>query len=359
MRPAEVHEKIVRREGPWLWAAWALQPLAFAYGAGAVLNRLQWERGLRKPRHFDTVVVSVGNIEVGGVGKTPVTVSIAGTLAAMGLKTAVVARNLCRGKHPPVAVRPGHSSGAVPISDEPVLLSRILGSCCPVYTAASKTDAVERAVRELKPAVVVVDNGFQHHRLYRNLDVVVLSADHPFGLGGLLPAGTMREPERVLGRADYLWINGVTSQAQLSLAKRLIASRNWKAPFIASSVVPEKPVAPDGSVDRIGRVFAFCGIGKPDGFRHTLERTGFELAGFHVYPDHWNYTEKEIDHLMEKQRSTGADYLITTEKDAARLGSSMTRKMDLRVLPIRLSVLDSTAFEDMLGRILELAGEGR
>lgn len=359
MRLIEMHQRISRREGRWLWAAWLLQPASFIYMFLAAVNRFRYSRGLSPVRSFDTVVVSIGNIEVGGVGKTPVTIRIASSLASMGLKTAVVAKNLTGGKNPPVAVRPGHSSGAVPLSDEPILLGRALGNLCPVYAGPDKTEAVERAVREMKPDVVIVDDGFQHHKLKRDIDVVVLNGDHPFGLGGVLPGGTLRESSRVLSGADYLWINGVTSSAQLSLAKRLIASRNWKAPFISSSIVPEKPLKPDGSRDRIGKVVAFCGIGKPGGFRHTLEKTGFTVERFHIYPDHWKYRPDDLKYLMNTLHNSSADYLITTEKDAARLGPVLVREMDLRVLPIRLAVTDSSAEEELLGQILELAGGTR
>jgi len=357
MRLTEIHERITRREGPWLWAAWLLLPVSFVYLSLAWANRFRYARGLVPRREFNAVVVSIGNIEVGGVGKTPVTVRIASKLSDMGLKTAVIARNLAGKKHPPVAVRPGHSSGAVPLSDEPVFLGRELGRKCQVYAGPDKTDAVERAMREMKPEVVIVDDGFQHHKLKRDIDVVVLNGDHPFGQGGVLPTGTLRESAGALAAADYLWINGVTSKAQLSLAKRLIASRNWKAPFISSSVVPEKPRRYDGTRDRIGSVVGFCGIGKPRGFMHTLEKTGFKVVKFHIFPDHWNYRRDDIDKLSESLRTSGADYLITTGKDAARLGGKLMKELDIRVLPITLTVTDPSSEEELLGHILELAGE--
>ena len=355
MRIHEIHMKITRREGLWLWAAWLLQPASWLYMAGACLNRFCYSKKLFRVREFDTVVVSIGNIEVGGVGKTPVTVRIASKLSDMGLKTAVVAKNLSGKKYPPVAVRPGHSSGGVPLSDEPILLGRTLGRKCQVYAGPDKTAAVERAVREMKPDIVIVDDGFQHHKLKRDIDVVVLNAEHPFGLGGVLPSGTLRESAGTLAKADYLWINGVTSGPQLSLAKRLIASRNWKAPFISSSVVPEKPLRHDGTRDRIGKVVAFCGIGKPEGFRHTLEKTGFKVVKFHIFPDHWNFRVEDLEKLGETLRTSEADYLVTTEKDAARLGSALMKEMDIRVLPISLSVTDSSTEDELIGHILELA----
>lgn len=359
MRIQEAHRKISSREGPWLWAAWLLQPFVLLYFFFSSFNRFLYSKGFRRQRCFKTVVVSIGNIEVGGVGKTPVTIRIARKLAEMGVTTSVVCRNLTAGNSPPVAVRPGHASGGVPLSDEAVLLGRILGGSCSVYTGPDKTAAVERAVREMKPDVVVVDDGFQHHKLKRDIDVVVLNADHPFGEGGLLPAGTLRESSSALANADYLWINGVTSDPQLSLAKRLISARNWKSPFICSSVVPMKPLKFDGSSDKINEVVAFCGIGKPRGFKHTLEKTGFEIAKFHIYPDHWKYTENDLQHLLKSLQETSASYLITTEKDAARLGIKTITSMDIRVLPIGLSVADSSPEDELLGSILELVEGNR
>jgi tetraacyldisaccharide 4'-kinase len=357
MRLDEIHRKLSLREGHWLWAAWLLQPVALLYSLGASLYRFLYSRRILPVQSFDnTVVVSVGNIEVGGVGKTPVAIRIAGKLSDMGIKTSVVCKNMSPGSTPPVAVRQGSASGGPPLSDEAVLLGKILGNSCSVYAGGDKTAAVQRAVREMKPEVVIVDDGFQHHKLKRDIDIVVLSADHPFGQGGVLPAGTLRESSRALANADYLWINGVTSDTQLALARRLVSARNWKSPFVPSSVVPGKPLKSDGTSDRIGRVVAFCGIGKPYGFRHTLEKTGFDIAKFLMYPDHWRYTEVDIKHLMDSLKQSSADYLITTEKDAARLGAESVKSMELRVLPIRLSVLDSSAEEELLGSILELVG---
>ncbi len=359
MRLDELHRNLTEREGYWLWGAWFLQPVAFLYSVAAAFHRFLYAKGLLPVRSFNTVVVSIGNIEVGGVGKTPVTIRIARSLSKMGIRTAVVCKNMSPGSVPPIAVRQGNASGGPSLSDEAVLLGKLLGSSCSVYTAGDKTAAVERAVREMKPEVVIIDDGFQHHKLKKDINIVVLNADHPFGQGGVLPTGTLRESSRALSHADYLWINGVTSDAQLSLARRLVSGRNWKAPFVPSSVVPGKPQLYDGTTDRIGKVVAFCGIGKPQGFRSTLEKTGFEIAKFHIYPDHWNYTESDTKHLLESLRKSSADYLITTEKDAARLGPVAVKTMELRVLPIRLSVLDRSAEEELLGSILELTGGNR
>ncbi len=358
MRLDEIHRKLCSREGFWLWVAWLLQPVAFLYLIGSSVNRFLYSKRILSRRTFNTVVVSIGNIEVGGVGKTPVTIRIAQKLAAMGVRTSVVCKNLSAGRGSPVAVRQGNSSGGTQLSDEAILLGRVLGNTCSVYTGKDKTSAVERAVREMKPHVVIVDDGFQHHKLHRDLDVVVLNADHPFGQGGALPAGTLRESSSALASADYLWINGVTSDTQLSLARRLVSGKNWKSPFVSSSVIPGKPLKHDGNPDKVGKVVAFCGIGKPYGFKRTLEKTGFEITRFLIYPDHWAFTDSDIDHLMDSLKKSTADYLITTEKDAARLGSGLLKTLNARVLPIRLSVTEQSAEDELLGKILELV-EGK
>ncbi len=354
MRYQEIHRLISNRTGYWLWLSWLLQPFVLLYITVTTLNRFLYTKSFRKKYKLNSIIVSIGNIEVGGVGKTPVTIRVATKLAEMGLSVSVVCKNLCASGGAPIAVRPGSTSGSVSLSDEAILLGNLLSKTCSVYTGSDKTDAVRRAVREMKPDVVVVDDAFQHHKLHRDIDVIVLNADHPFGTGGVLPAGTLRESSRALSKADYLWVNGVTSDSQLALAKKLISAKNWKAPFIASSVIPGKPQKFDGTFDKIDKVVAFCGIGKPEGFKHTLEKTGFTIEKFYIYPDHWFYTQSDLDHIERSFKKSSAKYLITTEKDAARLGSRKIKALNIRVLPIKLFVPTTSTEEELLGNILEL-----
>lgn len=241
------------------------------------------------------------------------------------------------------------------MSDEALMMGARLHPRCRVFAGPDKTETALRAFHETAPQVILIDDGFQHLGLHRDLEVVVLNARHPFGIGGVFPMGTLREPPRVISRADFLWLNRASSGATEKLARRLSAQRNWKAPFIASTVVPLQPREPDGTDALPCRVVAFAGIGRPGSFRESLDDAGFEVAELMEFPDHWNYTADDTDTLIEALRTFRAERLITTEKDAARLGRRGLRLLNPLVLPVTLSV--DGAGEDLLGRILDLVSD--
>ncbi|MFO7626767.1 MAG: tetraacyldisaccharide 4'-kinase [Candidatus Fermentibacteraceae bacterium] len=355
MNLQRIHGRIARREGRWAYLVWLLAPLSWAWSAGNRAARFLRDIHPSGATRIPAVVVSVGNIEMGGVGKTPVTMWLGERLSRMGIRTAIVARNLAVSRGRPVAVLPGSSGGGVPLSDEALMMGARLHPRCRVFAGPDKTETALRAFHETAPQVIVIDDGFQHLGLHRDLEVVVLNARHPFGIGGVFPLGTLREPPGVISRADFLWLNRASSGATEKLARRLSAQRNWKAPFIASTVVPQKPREPDGTDAAPCRVVAFAGIGRPESFRETLAEAGFEVAEFFEFPDHWNYTADDTGTLLEALRIARADRLVTTEKDAARLGRKGLRLLNPLVLPVTLSV--DGAGEELLGRILDLVEE--
>lgn len=350
-----VHGKVTRRERGWTWLVWLLAPVSWAWSAWTVTARFIHDIRLVRVTAVGPVVVSVGNIEMGGVGKTPVTMWICERLSRMGIRTAVVARNLAVRRGRPVAVLPGSSGGGVPVSDEALMMGARLHPRCRVFAGSNKTETAVRAAREVDPQVIVVDDGFQHLGLHRDIDVVVLNAEHPFGAGGVFPLGTLREPPSVISRADFLWLNRASSGTTEKLARRLSAQKNWKAPFIASRVAAMPPREADGSPAPVCPVVAFAGIGKPDSFRETLSGAGFSVLDFLEFPDHWNYSAEDCHRLLTALRASGAQRLATTEKDAARLGRKGMKLLNPVVLPIRLQV--DGAGEELLGRILDLVQE--
>lgn len=355
MKLHAMHRRIASREKNWVWAAWGLAPLSLVWILAGALRRSFRETFPGTGTRVPAVVVSVGNIELGGTGKTPVTVWIAERLQKLGISTAVVARNLAVRRGLPVAVLPGHSWGGSPLSDEPLMMGARLHPGCRVFAGPDKTETALRAFKEISPEVILIDDGFQHLKLHRDLEVVVLNADHPFGIGGVFPMGTLREPPSVLSRADFLWLNRVTTRVSEKLARRLISQKNWKAPFVASRPVPMEPLEPDGTRGKPCEAVAFCGIGNPESFRATLEEAGFRIPDFLAFPDHWNYTPADGDNLREALRRSPAERLVTTEKDAARLGKKGMRELNPLVLPMDLEVHGS--HEELLGRILDLVQE--
>ncbi len=357
-RPDDLYRKVCTRESGWAWVGWLLTPVSLIFGLFSGIRRKLYETGLLKTVELPVTVVSIGNIEIGGVGKTPVTIWLAGRLLELGMKVAVVARNLERGRGEPFAIRPG--SGTVRnLSDEVLMLGARLGGRCAVYAGPSKRASAGRAVREADPDVVLVDDGFQHLALHRDIDVVVVDHEHPLGLGGLFPSGTLREFPRTLGKADFLWVNRSGREASKSFTKRKIAAWNWQAPFIFSQPVPARPknVAGDRPDKDFTDVLAFCGIARPEDFRSTLEKAGYCVLELIAFPDHYRYVENDIRELSEKAKRLGADCLMTTEKDAIKIPAALSTRHGIFMLPIDLEVEGD--IDRLLGRIVDCYQEKR
>ena len=337
-RPDDFFSKVASREGKYAWIGWFLLPVGWLYGLAASIRRRWFESGSRQTR-LPAPVVSVGNIEVGGTGKTPATIWLARRLAGMGYRPVVVARNFGK-RSRACRVRLDNDEVRSNFTDEVLLLAESLLGKCSVYAGRSKTEAAIRACRGEKPDVIIVDDGFQHLKLKRDLDVVVLDFSSPFGQGGLLPAGTLREFPSVLSRADHIWINRIPSGMSAEWIRRRVSDYNWKAPALYSRIkhTGVRTVGGEAVSGVPSRtVLAFCGIGRPESFRNSLEEAGIRLEGLEAFPDHYIYTEADMARLEKKRKETGASALITTEKDAVKLygvtgaGKVLVQTMSLEV----------------------------
>jgi tetraacyldisaccharide 4'-kinase len=350
--------RIASRRGAWRIAGWLLSPLGVLYGSIAMIRRRAWEAGAFRRYRLGVPVVSVGNIEVGGVGKTPVTIWLARKLRERGLSVAVVARDLNRRRgQPRNASLDARSSGGKQPSDEVILLTRQLPDC-PVFAGPDKTRAALRAASEARPDVILVDDGFQHLRLCRDIDVVVVDFDHPFGRGGVLPSGTLREFPAVLDRANVFWVNRVGVGRTGEWMGRALGAINWRADVITSRPVPSGLfISGGGRMDTAGlKVLAFCGIGSPEGFRRTLEDAGCAVIDMAEFPDHHEYSSEELRALESRRKSLRADVLVTTEKDAVKLGKAGS---DLCIGILRVDLEVGGAWEHLLDEVARLSRESR
>jgi tetraacyldisaccharide 4'-kinase len=349
-----VFERVAERRGGWAWLGWSLLPLSLLYRLVAVARRSLYESEILTALRVGPVVVSVGNIEVGGTGKTPVTVWLARRLAGKGLSVAVVARDLSRRAGGPRRIRSG-SSGTRRPSDEVLMLAEKLGGTCSVFAGPGKARCAARAAEEVSPDVILVDDGFQNLRLHRDMDIVVTAFSHPLGRGGLLPAGTLREPPSALSRAHWLWVSGVPEGRSSGWVRSRLSAYNWKAGQVESSTAVRgfrdlegRMVEPKG-----GPALAFCGIGRPQSFMSTLERTGLEIVDKVVYPDHHRYGTRDIEELVARARSHEAARMVTTEKDMVKLtGIAQDCGMELLSLAVTLEVGGA---RPLLAEIEELA----
>lgn len=293
---------------PWL------APLVPLYAMGAALR----VRGL-KVRRLGWPVISVGNLSMGGAGKTPLTIALARLLAARGVHVDVLSRGYGRTDSEAVRVRP--EGTAAEFGDEPLLIAR--AAEVPVYVASRRYDAgvlaetyadgAELRATSAGPRVRahILDDGFQHRQLMRDVDILLVNRED--WSDALLPAGNLREARSAARRASVMAIP--VDDAALEGELR---AWGWSGPVWRLRRSMNAPQV-------AGSVLAFCGIARPEQFFAGLEREGMMVAARSVFRDHYRYREADVNALVARARAAGAGALVTTGKDAARMGAIVER----------------------------------
>jgi len=304
------------RKGCFLSLARAgLAPASAAYGLAVSTRNSFYRMGWARTRRASVPVISVGNITAGGTGKTPFVAWLARLMVIRQMRPAILSRGY--GRHEVLG-----------LDDENLMLSRLAGNV-PIVVDADRLRGAEAAVRLHSANVLVLDDGFQHRGIGRDLDIVLIDALWPFGAEHLLPRGLLREPVWALRRAGFI----VVTRADLVTAERLqeIVNRLREiAPGVPTACCANvirglRPLGSDGGEGlppqalREGRWTAFCGIGNPEGFRLTLERAGCDVAVFCVFSDHQRYDGKQTRLLLRRAVGAGCDRVVTTEKDAVKV----------------------------------------
>jgi len=291
---------------------------AMAYGE-AMRLRNRFYDGKGAVHRAGLPVLSVGNLTVGGTGKTPIVAWLVRTLRECGLKPAVVSRGYggTAGRGPLLVSRgDGPLAGARICGDEPYLLARHLEGAI-VIVGSDRVEGT-RAARRAGADVAVLDDGFQHRRLARDLDIVLLDAHNPFGNYSLLPAGTLREPLAGLARAGIVLITRSRPGESLVVIERVVRRHNPAVPILRAGNwrVGFRDLAGD-PVEKPRRALAFCGIGNPASFAADLEAEGVEVVALRIFADHYPYTEADAAALSRLALDRDAT-LVTTEKDLVR-----------------------------------------
>lgn len=321
----------------------SLLPLSLLYGAALALRPLLYRYRLFTTRRLPRPVISIGNITVGGTGKTPVTALVARLLMEQGLKVTVLSRGYGGTLKGDCAVV---SDGGSPLltpdrcGDEPYLLARTLPGLA-VVVGADRYRAGQLAIGQFNPDVFLLDDGFQHIRLHRDLDILLLDCCRPFGNGLTLPAGLLREPGRAAQRADLLILTrcGAAAPAAALPDRPCCRSSHRLVSFHRlddDTAVPAARLA-------AARTAAFAGIADPAGFFSGLEAVGIRPVAVLSLPDHEPYGAQTVQRLDELHRAHGADWLLTTDKDAVKLLRADER-LRSRIVTARLAVeLEDTA----------------
>ncbi len=289
----------------------------------------QWLKR-KKQRKLPVCVVSVGNLVVGGTGKTPFSLWLAETLTTAGIGVAILSRGYGRRDDRIVQVpptTPAWEDAATLYGDEPLLLARRLPGV-PVWVGRNRYAAGRMALEgDHRPSVLILDDGFQHVSLHRDIDIVLLDAERPFGNGRLLPMGPLREPVRNLARAHALVLTRagdktLASEARLTLMKRFPEKPVFACRHRMTGIAPAIGEPTVGAAELRDKVcVAFAGIAEPRSFFDSLRALdpSLRVAETLSFPDHHAFTDADSTLLLERKRRSGADFLVTTEKDWVRL----------------------------------------
>lgn len=318
-----------------------LAGLSVPYGLAVAARNRAYDRGWLRQHRASVPVISVGNITTGGTGKTPVTAWLARELQARGWRPGLLSR--------------GYRSLDGAENDE----KRVLDRLCPGVAQVQNPDRVagaERAVREFSCDALILDDGLQHRRLHRDVDIVLIDALRPWGFGRLLPRGLLREPRRGLRRADLI----VLTRADLVSAAQLTELRREIATFSPTAPVAEVAFQPGGLIDREGRekslehlagqrCLAYCGIGNPQGFAETL-RHALIAAELQVFPDHHHYTPADFEQLRRRAESQQAAAIVTTLKDLVKVPAELFGRVPVLAVDQQVRVLRGL---EHLDRLLE------
>lgn len=315
------------------------------YGVAAGGIRSLYQRGWL-PRHkFDTPVISVGNITWGGVGKTPLVILIAQHIRRAGFRPVILTR--------------GYRRRGM-LSDEAELLAESLGDT-PILVGRDRGRLARDFLAQDRADVFLLDDGFQHWRIQRDLDIVVIDASNPWGNGRLIPRGILREPVGSLSRADLIVLTK-THRARMplpELKRRLLSVKD--VPIIEARHSPEcledlcDRTRHDLTLLKDRRVCSFCSVGDPGNFENTIEELGGKVVqGFSFLDHHW-YTETDIREVVGFARSRGIDCILTTHKDAVKLGAYLSLFKDVRCLVVRIQLQIIDGQDELFRRITHLS----
>jgi tetraacyldisaccharide 4'-kinase len=307
-----------------------MNPLSSIFGLGVTIRNTLYDRGVFKAHKLRGPVISIGNISVGGSGKTPFVIALGELLIRRGIQFDVLSRGYGRKTRGVALV--DRSGSPEEFGDEPLLIARKLN--VPVAVGENRFKAGLFVENEFGPQLHLLDDGFQHRSLARDFDIVLLNPDD--SSDRLLPAGRLREPISSLRRAHAIVLNNGTPPDSLPLERKLI----WQARRgIRAINVSDRPIV-------------FCGIARPKNFVSQLRGAGITPAAESFYRDHHAYTEHDIRDLLKLREQTGANGFVTTEKDAINLGRFRNALDPLAGVQVTLELLDSDNVVDIMLRTI-------
>ncbi|MCF7954771.1 MAG: tetraacyldisaccharide 4'-kinase [Phycisphaerae bacterium] len=298
-----------------------LRIVSVPYRIAVFARNFGYNSGISRRHKAGVPVISIGNITTGGTGKTPLVIWICKMLEAKTIPCAVLTR--------------GYKAQNAEISDEPAILAR----ACPQAKVVVNPDRVAgaaKAINEYGVKALVMDDGFQHRRLHRDLDIVAIDATCPFGFGRMLPAGLLREPQKAIKRAQAVVITRY-DQSSAKRTDKLVDEIKKIAPDITIAKAAHKHTSAkvmkgkEISMQELKEldIFAFCGVGNPNAFLGNLKCCGFNVKGSKVFNDHHDFTTEDIAAIYDEAKKVDANLILSTEKDWVKTALLIRDRFDI------------------------------
>ena len=329
-------------------------PLSFIYYLYFIFRKFLYKSGIKKSQSLPCRVISVGNLTWGGTGKTPLVEFIARKLSAK--KAVILSRGYGRrGQKEKITLVSDESrilAGVRDSGDEPYLLAKKLPGR-PVIVGTNRFISGKWAIKRFQPATIILDDGFQHWALKRNIDLVVIDSTNPFGNRWLIPAGILREPLNQLKRAQVILLSKVNeNKNRIAGLKGKIRKFNAHAPIVETIFEPVEFRLWAGGETKVKEfirgksIFMLTGLNSPSSFRHSLLQLGGNLVGEALYPDHYYYRPGDLNAVINSARLKKAECIITTEKDEVKL-PRISVKFPILILKVKLKIVNGEEVLDV------------
>ncbi len=319
-----------------------LSPISLLYWGALIVRNLLYKLKIFKTSKISCKIISVGNISTGGTGKTPTVIYLTHLLKDLNLNVAIISRGYKRNTTGLLVASRGDgpSCSLSDCGDEPYMMAKKLKNI-PIVVDKNRIRGCTYLVKNFSPDVIIMDDGFQHKSIYRDLDLVLIDGSTNYNEYKLLPSGILREPWHELKRADAILL---TKRIPGPLLKRKL--NELSIPIFQTRItamIGKTYLQPLKKIPTNEKVFLFSGIGNPEFFKKTAKHMGFNICGTKKFADHFSYTKKDIDDIEKSAKTLNAKYLLTTEKDWFKL-EKLEMRLPVIVIEIKIKIEKENQF---------------
>ena len=333
-----------------------LSLFSFIYSCLVSIRNFFYEEKILPTKSLDCKVISIGNITVGGSGKTPTVEYLSNLLQSKGHKVGIISRGYKRKSKSTLVVTDGKKKPESweHVGDEPFLLAHKLENI-PIVVGTSRYKAGSMMIEKFQPDVILIDDGFQHLSLHRDLDIVLVNSKDKESDHKLIPSGKLREPISNLDRADLIIITKSNIHQPSNYLKNKI--ENFNRPIIYNEIQIEDLLQYKNNeinnLEKIAnkKVYLFSALGDNESFKKIMGYTDAKIVGHSKYPDHYNYTLDDLNDIEQKATKCNAEFLITTEKDLVKI-NPQNRKIDIYTVRMKMIFKPDKLFNEYIDNLL-------